>query len=159
MVLLVMAGLWVNLGPPVEQKKTNQTLNLGPYHRKNCTWLPTTCCADIYRHRQLHGTWGSLHNSSQSAAALYNSTATPTVTRLSEYLCPLLAPVGALWYVCDLWHGLHTWTCIKAQQKGPNMLHFCVLCGDMQVGNCDKTVWQHHKDRKKPAAEAGSEYG
>jgi len=30
MVLLVMAGLWVNLGPTVEQNKTNRVLTLGP---------------------------------------------------------------------------------------------------------------------------------
>jgi len=39
MVLLVMAVLRVNLGPPVEQNKTNQVLTLGPYHGKKCTWL------------------------------------------------------------------------------------------------------------------------
>jgi hypothetical protein len=44
MVLLVIAGVQVNLGPPLEQNKTDQILTLGPYQWKNCLWLPTTSC-------------------------------------------------------------------------------------------------------------------
>ena len=89
MELLVMAGLQVNLRPLVEQNKTDEILTLGPYYGKNCLWLPMKCCTEKYRHRQLHGTWDSLHNSSQSAPACYNSTATPTVTQRSDYMYPL----------------------------------------------------------------------
>ena len=157
MVLLVMAGLQVNLGPLVEQNRTDQILTSGLYYGKNSLWLPTTCCTDKYRHRQLHGTGGSLHNSSQSAATCYNCTATTTVTWLSDYMCRL----GPSW-------GIKVWTWLMAcaphldlhigTAEGTNTLHFCVPCGDTQVGNCNINWVRVPQRQKKPAAEAGSEY-
>jgi hypothetical protein len=44
MVLLVMAGVQVNLGPPVQQNKTDQIQTLGPCQWKNCLWLSTKSC-------------------------------------------------------------------------------------------------------------------
>ena len=148
MVLLVMAGVQLNLGPLVEQNKTDQMLTLGPYYGKNCLWLPTTCCADKYRQRQLHGTWGSSHNSSQSAAACYNSTATQTVTQLSDYMCclgPFWGITVCMWLMAWAPHlDLHIGT-----SEGYKHASLCVPCGDTQVGKCNKTKWQYHKDRKK----------
>ena len=106
MVLMIMARLQVNIGPPVEQNKTDQILASGPYYGKNSLWLPTTGCTDSFMGLEVH----CITAPSQLQHVI-------TAQQLQQQhdwqtTCAPLAPVWGLWCLCDLWHVLHTWTCI-----------------------------------------------